>query len=136
MEKKINPLKIAGILFCVAAVIFLAAFLIIKIYTGGQMKTIDKLYTAVTRGNYEDYSACFAKGSVHNSQSEFDLLRSDYMQQWGEDFHLKADYVSRDDGKKGVEVRVKTTLYNDTDSENNYVTIVLTRQDGKWLIVE
>lgn len=135
MDKKINPLKIAGMLFCVAAAVMLGAFVIIKIYTGGQIKTIDKLYTAVTRGVYTDYRACLAEGALVFSESEFEQMRGKYQLEWGEDFHLKADYVSRKDVEKGVEVTVKTTVYNDDGSESKYETFVLVRQNGKWLVL-
>lgn len=136
MNKKLSPLKILSIFFCIAAGAFFVMLLIMQIYTGGQMKTIDKMYHAVSHGIYSDYASCFSDGTSYMTEAEFDRYRSELENKWGEDFRVSADFVSRDDGKFTVEVRVEETSYNDTDHETVYAEYSMLRQNGKWLIAK
>lgn len=133
--KKSGAAKIIVLVFCILAMCVTAVLTAVSIYTGGQMKTIDNVYAAVTHGIYSDYRKCFADGSEYLSEKQFDALCDGYKQEWGEDYHLSAEFLSRDNSKKGCEVRVKTTVYNELAHESETVSFEMARQNGKWLII-
>lgn len=136
-ERKRSAAKTVGIVFFIltaAACIALAAY---NIYIGGQMKTIERVYSAVTHDTYNDYVKCFAEGSERLYEKSFGELVESYRKDWGEEFRLSADFISRErlsDGSFKVNVRV--TVYNKTDSEKTQSSFIMTRRNGKWVINE
>ena len=137
-EKKMSAGKLVGIIICVLSAVLVCVLWVVDIYLGGRIKTIDKCCSAIVHNNYEEYISCFSENTKKppTSESEFNELRAEYIKQWGEDFRIKADFVSADNGKKGYEVTVKFTVYNDIDNESEISSILLVRESGKWLISE
>ncbi|MCD7731241.1 MAG: hypothetical protein LUI05_07075 [Oscillospiraceae bacterium] len=135
-NKNIGTAKIISILFCTLTVCLLAVLIGVKTYTGGQIKTISSIYTAVSHGIYDDYKECFAAGSDYLSEKQFDELCSDYERNWGEDFSLSVKYLSREKAQEGYNVTVKLTVYNEKEHENSNVCFFMKRQNGKWVIME
>lgn len=133
--KRYGAAKGAAIVFCILAMCAAAALTAVSVYTGGQMKTINNVYAAVTHGIYSDYRECFADGSEYLSEKQFDSLCAEYERGWGEDYHLSAEFLSRDNSGKGCEVRVRTTVYNELSHESENVSFEMARQNGKWVIV-
>lgn len=134
MDKKLSPFKILSIFFCIAAGAFFVMLLIMQIYLGGQMKTIDKLYNSISHGIYSDYASCFSPWAKYMTEAEFDRYREELERNWGEDFRVSADYVSRRSSKKTVDVRVDETTYNDVTHETVSVEYEMMRVNGKWVI--
>lgn len=134
MDKKTSPLKNVNIFFCIAASAFLIMLVIMQIYLGGQMKTIDKLYNSISHGIYSEYVSCFSPWAAHMNEAEFDRYREELEHNWGEDFRVSADFVSRRSSKKTVDVRVDETTYNDVTHETVMVEYEMMRVNGKWVI--
>ncbi|MBQ8827330.1 MAG: hypothetical protein IJ007_09585 [Oscillospiraceae bacterium] len=134
MDKKLSPLKSLSIFFCIAAGAFFVMLLIMQIYLGGQMKTIDKLYNSISHGIYSDYASCFSPWAGCMTEAEFDRYREELERNWGEDFRVSADFVSRRSSKKTVDVRVDETTYNDATHETVSVEYEMMRVNGKWVI--
>lgn len=130
---KHSTAKIISIIFCALTVAALVILIVIKSATGGQMKTIDKAYSSFTHGLYKEYQQCFGEKSI--SEKEFDALRDEYISDWGEDFTVSADFVSREKAENGYNVNVKVTVYNDKDHETMQKTLFMTKSKGKWIII-
>jgi anthranilate/para-aminobenzoate synthase component II len=128
--------KLIGKIFCIIAICLTIVLIAVKMYTGGQIKTVNNVYTAVTHKLYDDYRKCFADGSEYLSEKQFDELCESYESTWGEDYHLSAEFVSREKTAGGVKVNVKLTVYNESEHETSDESFLLVRQGGKWLINE
>ena len=128
---KHSTAKITGIIFCALTVAALVVLIVIKSATSGQMKTIDKAYSSFTHGIYKEYRQCFGEKSI--SEKEFDSLRKQYIAEWGEDFTVSAEFVSRENTDSGCNVKV--TVYNEKDHETEQKTLFMTKSKGKWLII-
>lgn len=130
---KHSTAKITGIIFCALTVAALVVLIVIKSATSGQMKTIDKAYSSFTHGIYKEYRQCFGEKSI--SEKEFDSLREQYIAEWGEDFTVSAEFVSREKTDSGCNVNVKVTVYNEKDHESEQKALFMTKSKGKWLII-
>lgn len=130
---KHSTAKIISIIFCALTVAALVILIVIKSATSRQMKTIDKAYSSFTHGIYKEYQQCFGEKSI--SEKEFDSLREQYIAEWGEDFTVSAEFVSREKTDSGCNVNVKVTVYNEKDHETEQKTLFMTKSKGKWLII-
>lgn len=130
---KHSTAKIISIIFCALTVAALVVLIVIKSATSGQMKTIDKVYSSFTHGIYKEYRQCFGEKSI--SEKEFDSLREQYIAEWGEDFTVSAEFVSREKTESGCNVNVKVTVYNEKDHETEQKALFMTKSKGKWLII-
>lgn len=130
---KHSTAKIISIIFCALTVAALVVLIVIKSATSGQMKTIDKAYSSFTHGIYKEYRQCFGEKTI--SEKEFDSLREQYIAEWGEDFTVSAEFVSREKTEIGYNINVKVTVYNDKDHEASQKTLFMTKNKGKWLII-
>ena len=130
---KHSTAKIISIIFCALTVAALVVLIVIKSATSGQMKTIDKAYSSFTHGIYKEYRQCFGEKSI--SEKEFDTLREQYIAEWGDDFTVSAEFVSREKTDSGCNVNVKVTVYNEKDHETEQKMLFMTKSKGKWLII-
>lgn len=130
---KLSPAKLISIIFCGLTVIALVVLIVINSATSGQMKTIDKAYSSFTHGIYKEYQQCFGEKAI--SEKEFDDLREQYITDWGEDFAVKADFITREKADSGYNVSIKVTTYNETDHETSEKTLFMTKVNGKWRII-
>lgn len=135
MSKKLTVGKLLGIIFCIIAAAGTVVLLWKNMYWGGQMKLIDKYYTALERDDFEGYKACFAdylqeiitEERLAEDKNEILILQDN------EEVRAKAEFV----GRERYYVLYDLTIYNDSES----VKIVdcdlsLTRENGKWVIIE
>lgn len=129
---KFSTAKLISMIFCGITVIVLVVLIVINSATSGQMKTIDKAYSSFTHGIYQEYQQCFGENSI--SEKEFDELREQYLTDWGEDFAVKADFITREKTDSGYNVNIKVTTYNETDHEAVHKMLFLTNSNGKWVI--
>ncbi len=135
MSKKITIGKLFGIIFCILAAAATVVLLWANIYFGGQMKLIDKYYTALERDDFDGYKACLAEYLQENVTEEWfaDAKNEILILQDNEEVRAKAEFV----GRERYYVLYDLTIYNDSES----VKIVdcdlsLTRENGKWVIIE
>lgn len=129
---KHSTAKIISIIFCALTVAALVILTIIKAGTSGQMKTIDKAYSAFTHDLYKEYQQCFAEDPI--SEKEFDDLREQYLTDWGEKFAVKAEFLTREKHGNGYIVYVKVYTYNENDHITSAKEFFMTKSKGKWLI--
>lgn len=135
--KRLSAGKLIAIMFCLIATVALGALLFVAAYMGGQIKTVNSVYAAVVHDIYGDYVKCFSDGSEKLSESAFKALREGYIHDYGEDFRISADFVSREDiGGKKFKVTVKTTVYNDVTAASENCSFIMKKQGGKWVISE
>ena len=130
---KHSTAKIISIIFCSVTVLALVFLIVINASTSGQMKTIDKAYSSFSHGIYKEYSQCFGENVI--SEKEFDELREQYLIDWGEDFAVSAEFVSREKTDSGYNVNIKVTTYNEKDHETVQKMLFMVRSNGKWQIV-
>lgn len=133
MSKKLTFGKLAGIIFCILAAAGTVVLLWANAYFGGQMKLIDKYYTALVRDDFEGYKACFA-----------DYLQEEITEEWfakdkneililqdNEKVHAKAEFV----GRERYYVIYDLTVYNDSESVKLIrCDLPFMRENGKWVI--
>ncbi|MGN0599395.1 MAG: hypothetical protein ACI4JK_05815 [Oscillospiraceae bacterium] len=130
---KHSTAKIISIIFCSVTVLALVFLIVINASTSGQMKTIDKAYSSFSHGIYKEYSQCFGENVI--SEKEFDELREQYLIDWGEDFAVSAEFISREKTDSGYNVNIKVTTYNEKDHETVQKMLFMVRSNGKWQIV-
>ena len=157
MSKKLTFGKLAGIIFCILAAAGTIVLLCANAYFSGQMKLIDKLYTAVERDDFEGCKACFSE-----IQQEF--ITEEKFAEWrnytvtvkavpiaseGETYSESYSYpidtneykVKNNFKKRGrlekdkYFVTYDRTVYKDTDNDTMEVTRLLARKNGKWVLV-
>lgn len=141
MNKKLTVGKLLGIIFCVLAAVGTVVLLFVNAYFGGQMKVIDKYYTALERDDFEGYKACFSERLqeeiterwLETSKKEILILQDN------ENVHAKAEFDRRiwHDalGYEYYDVYYDLTVYSDSESvkitKNNFFLI---RENGRWVI--
>lgn len=141
MNKKLTFGKLFGIIFCIIAVAGTVVLLFANAYFGGQMKLIDKYYTALERDDFEGYKACFSERLqeeiterwLETSKKEILILQDN------ENVHAKAEFDRRIRhdalGYEYYDVYYKLTVYSDSESvkitKNNFFLI---RENGRWVI--
>lgn len=139
MSKEITYGKILGIIFCVLAAACTVVLLFVNAYFGGQMKLVDKFYTALERDDFESYKECFwneisdyitYEDSFLYVKDSISVLRDN------ESFHIKAEFVDRqlytDDS---YDVTFNLTIYNDEEHiELENQSMSMRRDKGKWVI--
>lgn len=134
MNKKLTLGKLFGIIFCILAAAGTAVLLWENIYYGGQMKLVDKYYTALERDDFEGYKACFAEYLQEKiTEEKFAESKNEILiLQDNEDVNAKTKFVRRE----RYYVIYNLTVYN--DSENVKMVdcrLPLNRENGKWVII-
>lgn len=136
--KKVTAGKLAGKIFCIAAAVCTVVLLGFSIYLGGQMKTLDKFFTAVERDDFASYTACFAS-DVAQKLDETDFAAAKSIAENlndAEEFKAAAAFRGREKlGAGRYSVTFDLTVYNEDEHvkiEN--VSKVLVRDGGKWVI--
>lgn len=136
MSKKMTFGKLFGIIFCILAAACTVVLLFVNVYFSGQMKVIDKYYTALERDDFEGYKACF---SYAVTEEEFAKDREKILiLQDNEKTRAKADFVQRvrhyAPGDEYYAVYYNLTVYNDTESDKTGAVVSLCRSNGRWVI--
>ena len=141
MDKKVSAGKVAGLIFCILAGICTVVLLFISGYFSGQMKTVDKFFTSLTRNDINGFKSCVPKEEA-DIITEYYLERADgWLKEMldGEEVKTSVAFVKREKLDNGVSngyvVFFDLTLYND----NNHVTqreqsLILIREGMKWVV--
>lgn len=152
MSKKLTFGKLAGIIFCILAAAGAIVLLCANIYFGGQMKAIDKYFTALERNDFKSYMDCVPKikteyfpekgefEKIAVTEKDFDSDRNGLaVLQDNEKLRVKPSFVKREKmaasryGK--YVVTIDLTVYNESEQKTfRGVQIVLIRSDGKWFL--
>lgn len=149
MSKKFSFGKLAGIIFCILAAAGTVVLLWANAYFGGQMKVIDKYFTAIERDDYESYKSCvveyrvispipglITKEAVSEKYFNYDKMQIAALLPNSEKIHTKVSFVERIKITDEYAVMVDLTVYDDNAHETvNNVPIDITRENGKWLIM-
>ena len=138
MNKKLSPGKLSGMIFCVLAAVCTVILLFVSGYLSGQMKTVDKFFTAVERDDLQSYKACFSR-SVAEKLTEADLETAKLIAlnlDDPEDFRADVSFAGREKlGSGRYAVTFYITVYNDSESKKiENVTRILVRDGGKWVL--
>ena len=139
MSKKMTFGKLAGIIFCILAAACTVVLLCVNVYFGGQMKLIDKVYTALERDDFDSYKECFwdeIKNYITYEDSFLYVKDSISILQDNEKLHTKLEFVDRQKyTNDSYDVTFNLTIYNDEEHvelENQIMT--MRRDKGKWVI--
>lgn len=128
--------KLISKIICAVVTVILAAAITVLALTSGQMRTIEKLCSAVANDSYKDYCDCFAENADFLQQGEFDTMRNGYKSLYGEKFGIKSDFVSRSNVNfKETDIVVEITFYGDNGSNKQNTPFHLINAHGKWVIV-
>ena len=136
-EKKLTTGKLAGIIFCIVAAGCMIVLLFISSYFSGQMKTVDKFFTSLTREDINGFRSCVPKETA-------DIITEHYLERadgWLKDMldgeEVKADvkFQKREKYGDGYIIHFDLTLYND----NGHITeqdqaLLLLREGMKWVV--
>lgn len=160
MSKKLTVGKILGIIFCVLAAAGTVLLLLVNGYFSGQMKLIDKYYTALERNDFEGFKNCFGEEMQEFTEDMFLACQFELYVQLGyendnemlvrflsrnlqddEDvlakkvIHTKVKFVSREKSYDCYMVHYDLTIYNDEEhKEFDGQFMPLKRERGKWVI--
>lgn len=133
--KKMTAGKLLGIIFCVLAAACTVVLLFVNIYFSGQMKLVDKYYTALTRDDFEGFKACFLYPEVCTEAYFAELREHILILQDNENIHAKTKFTGRINPDKLHAVYYDLTLYNNEESRKiNGLTIQMLPKNGKWFI--
>ncbi len=140
MNKKMTAGKAAGIVFCILALVCTVFLILLNSYFGGQMKTINKFFTAVERNDFNSYKTCFS-GSDAEDLTEADIeedRRIGEVIEDTEDLRMDVSFKGREKLENGkYSVTFDIVVYNDSEKETlKNVSRVLARENGKWVIVD
>ncbi len=139
MSKKLTFGKLAGIIFCILAAACTVILLCVNIYFGGQMKLIDKCFTAIERDDYEGFKACYSADDRESITEEYFSMSKDILAvfQNNEDNRASVSFVSREKTDEGCYwVTFDLTVYNDSEHQKlENTSVYLLREKGKWTLV-
>ena len=139
MSKKLTVGKLLGIIFCILAAAGAVVLLWANAYFGGQMKLIDKLYTAIERDDFESYKECFHEDVSFITYEDFLFVKDSIsVLQDNEKLHVKVEFVDRQKYRyNAYDVTFNLTIYNDEEYKalENIRTLMM-RDGGKWVIAE
>lgn len=137
MNKKMTAGKLAGIIFCILAAVCAAFLMFLDGYFGGQMKTVNKFFTAVERSDMNSYKACFSKADAKDlTETDIEAARAiANVLEDTEDFRADVAFKGREKlGSGRYSVTFDIVVYNDSEKETiKGVSRVLVRDGGKWV---
>lgn len=136
MSKKLTFGKLLGIIFCILAAAGTIVLLWANAYFSGQMKLIDKLYTAVERDDFEGYKACWAYPEACTEEEFSEAKKEILILQDNEKVHVKAKLTAREQFylKGQYALYYDLTVYNDEEHKETQSSALVIRYGGKWLI--
>ncbi|MCM1329763.1 MAG: hypothetical protein NC253_10030 [Ruminococcus sp.] len=137
MNKKLTVGKLFGIIFCILAAAGTAYLIYMNIYFGGQMKLVDKYYTALERDDFEGYKACFAEYLQEKiTEEKFAESKNEILiLQDNEDVNAKTDFDKREKYNSNIHiVYYNLTVYNDDESAKRSGSLPMERENGKWVL--
>lgn len=139
MSKKLTVGKLLGIIFCILAAAGTVLLLCLNIYFGGQMKLIDKCFTAIERDDYSSFKSCFSEEDRESITEEYFSESKGILSCFtdNEDNKAAVSFVSREKNDKNeYTVIFDLTVYNDSEHRTfENTSIYLSREKGKWMLV-
>ena len=139
MSKKLTIGKLAGIIFCIIAAAGTIVLLWANAYFSGQMKLIDKCFTAIERDDYESFKSCFSADDRESITEEYFSANKEIISVFAdnEDNKTSVSFVSREKLDENMYfVTFDLTLYNDNEhQEIENSSLALAREKGKWVLV-
>lgn len=139
MNKEITYGKIFGMTFCILAAAGTVVLLFVNAYFSGQMKLIDKFYTAIERDDFEGYKECFHEDMSYITYEDFLFVKDSIsVLQDNEKLHVKVEFVDRQKYRyNAYHVTFNLTIYNDEEYKvlENIRTFMM-RDGGKWVIAD
>lgn len=129
--------KLAGIIFCVLAGICTVILLFVSSYFSGQMKTVDKFFTSLTREDINGFRSCVPE-DIADRITEHYLERADgWLKEMldGEAVKAEVKFQRREKHGDGYIIYFDLTLYNDHDhiTEQDQA-LMLIREGMKWVV--
>ena len=138
MNKKMTAGKLAGMIFCGLALVCTVILIFISGYCSGQMKTVNKFFTAVERSDMNSYKACFSKADAEKlTEADIEAARAiANVLEDTEDFRADVTFKGREKlGSGRYSVTFDIVVYNDSEKETlKGVSRVLVRDGGKWVL--
>ncbi|MDE6710093.1 MAG: glycoside hydrolase family 127 protein [Oscillospiraceae bacterium] len=161
MSKKLTVGKLLGIIFCILAAAGAVVLLWANAYFGGQMKLIDKYYTALARNDFEGFKTCLGEEMREIIDEEMFFVERNglYVNLYGykdanemvvhslllslqddedvpveKDIHTEVKFVSREKFYDEYIVYFDLTVYNDEEHKETQSSLPLIRNGGKWVI--
>ncbi len=108
-------------------------------YYGGQMKLIDKCFTAIERDDYDSFKSCFSAEDRESITEEYFSANKWILSCFTDNENNKAavSFVSRERlDKNAYNVTFDLTVYNDSESSEVFrLYFPFMREDGRWVIV-
>lgn len=139
MSKKLTFGKLAGIIFCIIAAAAAVVLMFASGYYGGQMKLIDKCFTAIERDDYNSFKTCFSEEDRESITEEYFSASKGILSCFADNEDNKAavSFVSRErTDRNAYTVTFDLTVYNDGDHTTfENTSICLLRKKGKWTLV-
>lgn len=139
MNKKLTIGKIFGIIFCIIAAAAAVILMFAGGYYGGQMKLIDKCFTAIERDDYSSFKSCFSEEDRESITEEYFSSSKGILSCFtdNEDNKAAVSFVSREKNDKNeYTVIFDLTVYNDSEHRTfENTSIYLSREKGKWMLV-
>lgn len=135
-REKLSTGKLAGIIFCTAAAVCTVILLFVSGYFSGQMKTIDKYWTSVARGDLNGYKSCFLpefaeKLTEADLEADAELLQALLR---SEEVKTSVTFVNREEWTPTLyRVYYDITIYNDDDHVTEHAEMFLHREGMKWV---
>ena len=139
MSKKLTFGKLAGTIFCIIATAAAVVLMFANAYYGGQMKLIDKCFTAIERDDYDSFKSCFSAEDRESIIEEYFSANKWILSCFTDNENNKAavSFVSRERlDKNAYNVTFDLTVYNDSESSEVFrLYFPFMREDGRWVIV-
>lgn len=139
MSKKLTFGKLAGTIFCIIATAAAVVLMFANAYYGGQMKLIDKCFTAIERDDYDSFKSCFSAEDRESITEEYFSANKWILSCFTDKENNKAavSFVSREKiDKNAYTVTFDLTVYNDSEHRTfENTSIYLSREKGKWILV-
>jgi len=139
MSKKLTFGKLAGTIFCIIATAAAVVLMFASGYYGGQMKLIDKCFTAIERDDYDSFKSCFSEEDRESITEKYFSASKGILSCFtdNEDNKATVSFVSREKiDKNAYTVTFDLTVYNDSEHRTfENTSIYLSREKGKWILV-
>ena len=137
MDKKLSAGKLAGIIFCILAGICTVVLMFVSGYFSGQMKTVDKFFTSLTREDINGFKSCVPKETADRITEHY-LERADgWLKEMLDGEEVKADvkFQKREKYGDGYIIYFDLTLYNDNGNiTERDQALMLLREGMKWVV--
>ncbi|MCL2053561.1 MAG: hypothetical protein FWG90_03845 [Oscillospiraceae bacterium] len=140
MAEKAQRNKALAKIFLVFSIMVAAISLAISIYLGGQMKTVNKLASALERDDYRIFADCVFEADLNGfDEAWFDSFRASLFSEHGisedEKIRVKYKFTSRSFLRlDSYSLSLKETLFSSDFHNSRETAHVLRLSGGKWRV--